>query len=284
MNFANLAPGRYRFLVRALNADGIESASPAMMEFRIVPPIYQRGWFLALAALSIGGLVFAMHRARVRRLLELVRIRERIATDLHDDIGANLTRIAILSEVAQRNVYAAAAGDGGLSSIARIARESVTAMSDIVWAISPDRDTLHDLVRKMRDHAEEVFEARDVALTLDLPVDTDSVRLGVNQRRDLYLIFKEAVNNAARHSVCTKVAVRLQVVGRQLRLEVTDDGLGFEQSVEHDGNGLTSMQRRALRLGATLDIRSSSGRGTSIVVTMPMKEPAGVGDTTPVGS
>jgi signal transduction histidine kinase/ligand-binding sensor domain-containing protein len=270
VNFANLASGRYRFMVRAIGSDGVESTAPATMDFRIVPPVYLRGWFIALAVLSVAALVYTMHQSRVRRLVELVRIRERIATDLHDDIGANLTRIAILSEVAQRSSYTVPPADGSLSSIARIARESVTAMSDIVWAISPDRDTLHDLVRKMRDHAEEVFETRDVALTLDLPDAGDSVRLGVNIRRDLYLIFKEAVNNAARHSLCTHVTVRLRMTTRQLVLEVTDDGLGFEQTAEHDGHGLTSMQRRAARLRAVLTLRSASGMGTMVSVVMPL--------------
>jgi ligand-binding sensor domain-containing protein/two-component sensor histidine kinase len=284
VNFANLAYGRYRFMVRAIGSGGAESTVPASIDFRIVPPLYLRGWFIACAALAIAGLGFGVHRSRVRRLVELVRIRERIATDLHDDIGANLTRIAILSEVAQRTVVPVPPGDGALSSIATIARESVTAMSDIVWAISPDRDTLHDLVRKMRDHAEELFETRDVALTLDLPDAGDSVRLGVNIRRDLYLIFKEGVNNAARHSLCRHVTVRLRSAGRQLVLEIADDGLGFEKAAEHDGHGLISMQRRAVRLGATLDVRSASGMGTTIVVTMPMNEPRAAREPSSMGS
>jgi signal transduction histidine kinase len=202
-------------------------------------------------------------------VLEIERVRTRIATDLHDDIGANLTRIAILSEVARTQ---APAGDGHadapLSSIASIARESATSMSDIVWAISPERDTLQDVVRKMRDYAEEIFEARDVALALDLPDTAQAMKLGVDVRRDLYLVFKEAVHNAARHSECTRVAITLRIVGTRLMLEVADDGVGFDLHGQSDGNGLASMQRRAERLGASLSVTATPGAGTTIALSM----------------
>src|SRR5207245_4960493 len=116
------------------------------------------------------GAAFVLYRYRVGRLLEVANMRARIATDLHDDIGANLTRISILSEVAKQQF-----GNGGddsrnpLTSIADIARESVTSMSDIVWAINPERDSLLDLTRKMRQHADEVFTLRDIDLEFNAP-------------------------------------------------------------------------------------------------------------------
>jgi signal transduction histidine kinase/streptogramin lyase len=271
VTFASLSPGRYRFLVRAVNADGIASDPPAVVRFTVLPPVWQRWWFLSAAALALGLLLVALHRYRLSRVLELERVRTRIATDLHDDIGANLTRIAILSEVARQPLQRLEADDAPLSSISRIARESVAAMSDIVWAVTPDRDTLRDVVRRMRDHAEEVFEARDVALTLNLPDDGESTKLGVNVRRDLYLIFKEAVNNAARHSSCTRVSISFVLEGASLSLEVADDGGGFDVNVESDGHGLASIRRRAHRLGAILNIESTTAHGTVVRLTMPMR-------------
>jgi signal transduction histidine kinase/ligand-binding sensor domain-containing protein len=271
VTYANLAPGRYRFLVRAANADGVVSPQPAVVAFTVLPPFWQRWWFVSLAALAVGAAVFALHRYRVSRILELERVRTRIATDLHDDIGANLTRIAILSEVARQQPQSVDKRlDAPLSSIATIARESVTSMSDIVWAITPGRDTLHEVVRRMRDHAEEVFESRDVALVLDLPDAAQPIKLGVDVRRDLYLIFKEAVNNAARHSRCTRASIVFRVVGSGLLLEVSDDGIGFDPAAERDGHGLESMQRRATRLGASLDVLARAGAGTIVRLTMPM--------------
>ncbi len=283
VTFASLAPGRYRFLVRAVNSDGIASAEPATIAFTILSPVWQRWWFLALVALGAGLTIYALYGYRVARLLEMANMRTRIATDLHDDIGANLTRIALLSEVAGRNrggersPHGGGPGgapddpeeDGPLKSIARIARESVGSMSDIVWAINPARDSLLDLTRRMRQHADEVFTLRDIALRFDAPGAHDSVRLGVDVRRDLLLIFKEAVNNSARHSGCSRVDIDLCVEGPRLVLSLADNGSGFDTSLESEGQGLMSMRRRAHRLKGTLEIASSAGAGTTVRLSIP---------------
>jgi signal transduction histidine kinase len=265
--YANLAPGRYRFQARAVDADGITTAAPAGFSFRIMPPVWQRWWFISSAALLVAGLAFSVYRYRVARLLEVVSMRTRIATDLHDDIGANLTRIAVLSEVARRRGHAAS--DEQLASIATVARESVTAMSDIVWAIGPGRDGLNDLTSRMRDHAEEVYAASGAELTFSGPSASRDLRLSVDTRRDVYLVFKEAVNNAARHSGCSHARVSLQTEGAALVLTVADDGAGFDPASAEQGNGLTSMRSRADRLGATFEIRSQTGGGTSVRLEIP---------------
>ena len=269
VSYASISPGDYRFLVRAVNAEGEVSVTPAVVAFTVLPPYWQRWWFVSLTGLALVAAGLSLHRYRVSRVVELERVRARIATDLHDDIGASLTRIAILSEVARQQPHRGEGDlDAPLSSIATIARESVTSMSDIVWAISPERDTLHEVVRRMRDHAEDVFEARDVSLVLDLPEPGQPKKLGVEVRRDLYLIFKEAVNNAARHSSCTRVAIVFRVTGSHLLLEISDDGVGFEPAGQHDGHGLRSMQHRAKRLGASLDVRTRAAAGTTVRLTM----------------
>jgi ligand-binding sensor domain-containing protein/signal transduction histidine kinase len=283
VSYASLSPGQYRFVVRAVNADGLASATPASIAFTVLPPFWLRSWFVSLAVIAIAAAALALHRSRVARVLEIERVRTRIATDLHDDIGANLTRIAILSEVARQHAPdGVEAVDAPLSSIATIARESATSMSDIVWAISPDRDTLSDVVGKMRDHAEELFESRDIALVLDLPDAAQHVKMGVDVRRDLYLVFKEAVNNAARHSGCTRVAITLRAERKRLLLEVADNGVGFDPASRVDGNGLASMRRRADRLGASLAIDARAGAGTTVTLATPIG--AGVAlEPTPTG-
>ncbi len=265
--YANLAAGRYRFLARAVNGDGVVSSAAASVSFRILPPIWARWWFRTAAVLLISALAYGFYRYRVSRLLEVAAMRTRIATDLHDDIGANLTRIAVLSEVVRRKGHADT--DDHLSSIATVARESVTAMSDIVWAISPGRDGLNDLTRKMREHAEEVFSANGAQLTFTAPPIARDLRLSVDTRRDVYLIFKEAVNNAARHSGCSRAHVSLQSDGRGLVLSIADDGAGFDIASEDQGNGLSSMRRRAERLGARFDIISRPGTGTTVHLELP---------------
>jgi signal transduction histidine kinase len=260
LNFANLAPGRYRFLVRAVNADGVVSETPASFSFTILSPLWQRWWFLALAATAAGLAGSLFYRFRVAQLLKLERVRTRIATDLHDDIGANLTRISVLSEVARRQGAAGASPvSGSLQAIAEIARESVASMSDIVWAINPQRDSLIDLTRKMRQHAEEVFMLRGIELKFIAPGHAPDLKLGVDVRRNLYLVFKEAVNNAARHSDCARAEIELHVEDARLRLTISDNGRGFDPAARTEGNGLLSMRRRAADLGGELSLESIIG-------------------------
>jgi signal transduction histidine kinase len=265
VNFASLASGRYTLRVRALNSEGMMSDPPASVSFTILRPMWLRWWFLTLATLAIGALLLSVYRYRVARVLELAAIRTRIATDLHDDIGANLTRIGLLSEVARR-----AHDDAPLVSIGSIARDSVEAMSDIVWAINPNRESLADLIRRMRHCGDEVFTLRDIELTFTAPGAYDALRLGMDLRRDLLLIFKEAVNNAARHSRCTRVSIDLSCADSGLVLSVADDGVGFDTLQESRGHGLANLKRRAARLNGTLELQSVPGKGTTVTLRVPL--------------
>jgi ligand-binding sensor domain-containing protein/signal transduction histidine kinase len=283
VTYAGLGPGGYAFVVRAVNSDDVVSARPAAVRFAILRPFWQRGWFVAVAVLTLGLIVYALHRYRLARLLDMANMRTRIATDLHDDIGANLTRIALLSQVATQTSMGLAATSAlphaapdiaavnvPLASIARIARESVGAMSDIVWAINPARETLLDLTRRMRQHADEVFTLRNIELRFDAPDTRPDLRLGVDVRRDVLLIFKECVNNAARHSGCTRVRIEFRVERSGLVLTVADNGGGFDTSLDSEGQGLMSMKRRARRLHGAFDLRSQVGVGTTMTLTIPL--------------
>ena len=264
VNFANLAAGEYKFEVRAQTADRIYS-QPASVAFRIAAPLWQRPWFAVSILLLTASAIYLFYKNRLARLLEMERMRTRIATDLHDDIGANLTRISLLSEVAKQKLEN---GNGSLlTSIADIARESVASMNDIVWAISPDHDSLVDLTRRMRQHAEDVFSFRDIDLDFNAPAS--DLKLSVGVRRDVLLIFKEAVNNAVKHSNCSKVEIDFRVEHSILSLRIKDNGSGFDsENQTGDGQGLRSMTRRARALGGKLDIQSSDG--TTIKFELPL--------------
>src|SRR5262249_14309519 len=151
----------------------------------------------------------------------------RIATDLHDDIGANLTKIAILSEVAQQRLDIERQLNGSpFLTVAQISRESVAAMSDIVWAINPKRDSLRDLARRMRGFASAVFTSRNIEFRFHTIGLEQELKLGPDLRRDVYLIFKEAVNNIVRHAACERAEIELLLDGNSLELRVHDDGRG----------------------------------------------------------
>jgi ligand-binding sensor domain-containing protein/two-component sensor histidine kinase len=272
VNFANLAPGRYRFLVRALNADEVMSDLPASFSFTILPPFWQRWWFVSLVGSLALLTVYSFYRYQLAQKLKVERVRTRIATDLHDDIGANLSLIAMASEVAQRQ---ARADDRPmtetLSVISGTSRELVDSMGDIVWAVNPNRDHLVDLVKRMRRFVSDVFSARAIAFHFEAPSEDRDVRLGTETRREVYLIFKEAVNNIARHSECIHAGVELKAQGGWLTLKLSDNGKGFDTTQSFDGNGLVSMRERAERLGGKLEVVSRKGDGTLLTLKAPLK-------------
>jgi glucose-6-phosphate-specific signal transduction histidine kinase len=271
VNYASLAPGRYRFFVRAVNAEGAFSESAASLEFTIQAPLWRRWWFLILAALALALAVYADFRNLVRRRLALEGVRARIAADLHDDIGANLTKITILSEVVHQQL-----GQGkqptqsALSSIANISRESVASMRDIVWAINPKRDRLLDLTRRMRTFASDIFTNRHIEFRFRAPDRDRELKLNPEMRRDVFLIFKEAINNIVRHAECAQATIELRIEGSWLVLSVSDDGKGFDATVADEGQGLSSMRRRAESFGGRLEIISAQLGGTTLILKVPI--------------
>jgi ligand-binding sensor domain-containing protein/signal transduction histidine kinase len=278
VNYANLKPGSYRFRVRAVNADGVVSSEPAYFAFTIVPPVWQRWWFITLIVLMLLAATHLLYRYHTRRLIELERVRTRIATDLHDDIGASLSKIAILSDVAgaQMSTINDSPVAAPLAQIANTSRDAVDAMSDIVWAVNPQRDHLSDLTFRMRRFAEDLLDARDIDFTIYSALDEKDVPLGADLRREVYLIFKECINNLVKHSECSKADVAFGADGPWLSVSITDDGKGFEPATNGDatgmgGHGLASMQRRAQALGGSLQIDSAARQGTRVTLKVPIR-------------
>lgn len=290
LTLASLQPGAYRLLVRAMNTDGSISAAPAEVRFRILPPFWLRWWFLALCGLAVVGVIVAgfsyrtarlrqQNEARAERIAELERVRNRIATDLHDDIGASLTQIAVLSEVAQAQSNGNGASAKPLKTISDVSNELVETMSDIVWSINPGKDRLSDLTQRMRRFASDVLTAKDIAIKFnaperDLPLDT-------NLRREVFLIFKESINNAVKHSGATRVQIDFKISDAELSLTISDNGSGFalasaaaraSEGAEKGGNGLTSMQKRAAAIRGVLEFDTEPGRGTKISLRLPLAQ------------
>jgi ligand-binding sensor domain-containing protein/signal transduction histidine kinase len=271
VNYARLSPGRYRFLVRALRSDGTTSASPASVSFVILPPVWQRWWFVTAVSVAVMLLAYALYRYRVTRLLEIERIRTRIATDLHDDIGSNLSLIAMVSEVANRQTRSERSQlSAWLTLISNTSRETVDSMSDIVWAINPAKDRVSDLIQRMRRLAADILGPRHVEFSFKAPEQKDEQHLGADTRREVFMIFKEALNNVARHSACTNVAITIAIDDRHLQLVIEDNGKGFDLTAPPTGNGVVSMRRRAARLKADLAIISTSETGTVVQLKLPL--------------
>ena len=264
VDYARLAPGDYRFVVRSTRG-----GSPGSLEFRVLPPLWRRGWFLAAAAALVAAVAYALHRSRVRRVLALEGVRTQIATDIHDDLGSGLAQIAILTEVAKRESPPSA--QGHLDEAARLARSMRESMSDIVWAIDPRRDRFADLVQRMRQAAFNLLEAEGLRVEFRAPADEaiEGVGLAPDRRRHLLLALKETLTNVSRHARASTVEIEVKLESRELVLTVQDDGAGFDPSVERRGNGLASLERRARSLSGTIEIRSAPGKGTRVEIRVP---------------
>ena len=155
---------------------------------------------MAVASVFVVGLVALLYRYRVAQLVAIERVRTRIATDLHDDIGASLSQIAILSELARGEADTRPETANTLDRIATTSRELVESMGDIVWAINPKRDRVGDLLQRMRHFASDTFTGRNIDFTFRAPDAGRDLALAADVRREVLLIFKEAVNNIARHA------------------------------------------------------------------------------------
>lgn len=307
INFANLAPGSYRFLVRATSGGEAADERFALVAFKINPPFYQTWWFLVLATIVVIAILFAIYRyrtqnllkinaalaeaklaeeklgkAREERLAELQKVRTRIATDLHDDIGSSLSQIALYSELARQRASENGAAGESLDMITNVANELVDTMSDIVWAINPKKDHLQDLTQRMRRFAANVLTAKDIDLEFRAPVSDHEIPLGANIRREVFLIFKETVNNIAKHSEATEAEIAFAIEKHFLSINFRDNGKGFDQNAKSSenghqdwqkfrgGNGLLNMKRRAEDLGGGYEIESAVGKGTAVILRIPL--------------
>lgn len=277
-----LPDGEFVFKVWGKDASGNISA-PLEIPFRVSPAWWQTWWafiLYLLAAAGIAGLiVYAVYRTRLQRMIELERVRTRIATDLHDDIGASLSQISILSEIlAQKN--GENVGENGidetrsLNLIAETSRELTNSMSDVVWAINPKRDHLRDLVQRMRRFASDILSAKDIDFDFSAPKENLEMKLDVDIRQQIYLVFKESVNNAVKHSECTEVNIEFTADVNRFFLCVSDNGKGFQINDDSDGNGLHSMRSRAENVGGTFNISTIIGSGTSVTLEIPHKTSA----------
>jgi signal transduction histidine kinase len=266
VNYPALPAGKLRFEVRAVNSDGQVSAAPATLDLQVAAPVWQRGWFLFLLALTCTALGTVAYRYRVGQLLEMERLRTRIATDLHDDMGASLSQISILSELAGKG-----ASPKVFSDIAEIARGMVADLSDIVWAVSPKHDRLDGLIHRMRRFADDTLGGRNIDLNFETTRIAGDSAVPLEIRRPLYLVFKEAVNNVARHSGGTSAAIHLEQDGPSLKLTVEDNGHGFDPRQQYEGEGLASIARRMRDIGGSAAWDTEPGRGTRFTAILPLR-------------
>lgn len=264
-SFTDIDPGRYVFRVKASNNHGILDKEEASLVIIITPPWWATWWFRAMVFVTILGFVYNIYRYRLNKALEMERLRVRIASDLHDDIGSTLTKIVVQSEVIQTTSDAEKirtfSGQIGTAS-----REIISTLSDIVWSIDARNDSIGNLLDRMRDFAAEVFAPKQIEFRLTHTGFDTEKRIPVDTRQNIYLIFKEAVNNAARHSNASNVGINLENSPARFTMTIADDGNGIPENPKHTGHGLRNMQMRAGRIGGNIQVVGE--KGTKVILTM----------------
>ncbi len=268
--YARLPAGAFRFRVRAVSNDGTVGPSGAEVRFAVTPPFWRRPETIAAALVGLAAAAFLFHRLRLRRVLEIERLRTRVATDLHDDIGSGLSEIAILSELAGGKDVPNRAPV--LAEIGDRARNLVDSMSDIVWSTDPRRDDVASLAQRIRRFAANTLEGRGIAWSLALTDPAETRPLDAERRRQVLLIVKEALTNVARHSGAARARVTIAPEGDTLLIEIEDDGRGFDASPGNSfqGIGIASMRARASSVQGALHIESRRPGGTRITARIPL--------------
>jgi signal transduction histidine kinase/ligand-binding sensor domain-containing protein len=292
VNFNYIPSGHYTFCVIACNNDDVWNEQGAAIPFDVLPYFWQTLWFrvlaLALTVIATGGLVWFIVRRRMRRKLERLEQqraieseRARIAHDIHDDLGAHLTRITMLSESASAELDNPVQAAAGLNQIYNTARELTRAMDEIVWAVSPRHDTLESLASYLEKIAQDLLATAGIRCRLDMPLQFPERPLTSEVRHNLFLAFKEALHNVVKHSGAAEVHIRLTPQAASFELAIEDNGRGFTPETRNrpaedpgrfsSGNGLGNMARRLAEIHGRCDIQSAPGQGTKVVFMVPIK-------------
>jgi ligand-binding sensor domain-containing protein/two-component sensor histidine kinase len=266
-SYTHLPGGHYTFQVRCENGDGIQSLNIGTLKINIPPPFWLRWWFFLLLAIAFAYVLYFFHRLRINRLLDMEKVRDRIARDLHDDMGSTLSTINILSEMVKMKIDKdLPTTKDYINKIGDNTTRMMEAMDDIVWSINPMNDNMQKITARMREYATSMLEARDIDYTIHVDEAVKQIKLDMEARRDFFLIFKEAVNNLAKYSKCTKARINIETYDYTMLMKIKDNGVGFIVSEADNGNGLTNMQKRAKSLNAKLSIESQPGVGTTILL------------------
>jgi len=256
--YTNLNPGEYIFRVRGANSDGVWNENGASVKLTIAPPFWMTWWFRGLGLAAAAGLLALLHHYRVQRLLEIDRLRVRIASDLHDDLGSTLNAIAMKTEMMQAGI-APEENSQQLTQIGRMCHEMIKALRDVVWSIDARNDRVKDLLDHMREFAESTLAERNIEVQfITAEIDMEK-HLPFNFRQNLYLVFKEALNNILKYAEASQVRVEMSNGSKVFQLKIYDNGKGLDETSRQNGNGLRNMKLRAENIGAQLEYENNGG-------------------------
>lgn len=277
--YPRLPPGQYEFQVKAANNDGVWNEVPVVIAFEVMPAFWQTAWFRFLTLIAFTILVVVLVRylvvLRLRRKLKrlehahaLERDRARIARDLHDDLGARLTQMAFLTDLAAGDPGASTDIESQLREVSRQARQATISLDETVWMVNPEKDSLPHLVEYLAHHSTEFFRRTAINCRQDICIRPPDIPVPGEIRHHVFFAFKEALTNVLKHSNATEVRVRIAVRGALLRISIRDNGCGCKVDSSSTRNGLLNMRQRLESAGGRYRWHSSPGKGTTVVLSL----------------
>jgi signal transduction histidine kinase len=269
--YSYLPPGTYTFLVKSQDADGRPSRHISKLVITVKPPFWRTWWFLGLIVFAVIGLLFWLDKQRMQKLRATESIRTRIATSLTEDMSNSLSSINISSELAKNKVDTDTERTKDyIAQISETSNRMVQAMYDMVWSIDPKNDTMLNTIERMKTFAIEIEGLYDIDIVFDIDETAADLDLDMAHRYELLSIFKEAINNVARHSAAKHVQVSLRLKNSRFFMMIEDDGKGFDVNKAALGRGMNEMRRRAADIKAAFYIESEKNTGTIVKLEMPV--------------
>ncbi len=264
--YTDIREGKYRFFVKATNPDGIWG-EPKLLKIIILPAWWNTWWFRISVFIIIIAIGFTLYQYRIKQLLKIERLRYNIASDLHDEIGSNLSSISVNSQMLMQSNSLNRNEHELSSDISKTAKETVDAMRDIIWFINPRNDASEDIVFKMKETAAKILSNLEWTFNASSGVNMEGFNLEV--RRNIFLLYKECLTNVVKHSNATKCIVDLSGDSKNFTMQIQDNGKGFDVMGVKENNGLYNMKKRAEKMNAQLSISSDKGKGTLIRLIIP---------------
>lgn len=270
-SYTNVPGGNYTFRIKIKAGDSDWQERKFNVWLHIATPWFKQWWFYTAVAAFMLAVFYAVYKYRINQLKKIHRMRIRIAGELHDEVGSTLTSIAYYSELAKME-----SGNNNehvknlLDKIGGNSRKTVSSMNEIVWFINPKNDSSAQLLQRMKIVAAELIAERNIHYEFDIAEELFRAKLTMEQRRNIYLIFKEAINNAMKYACCSRMHLSVSLQDNKLIMQITDNGKGFDENKIVNGNGLLNMQTRAKEIHASISIRSGEDNGTDICLTLPI--------------
>ncbi|MFN8155081.1 MAG: two-component regulator propeller domain-containing protein [Bacteroidia bacterium] len=273
--YTNIAPGTYRFLVTGTNSDGVACLTPSSIKIIILPEWWQTWMFKLIVVATMIGLIYVLYRYRLRQILKMQTMRNNIANDLHDEIGSTLSSISLFGESAKKLIPEDNPAQNILTKISTNTTSMLESMSDIVWAINTRNDQFDNLTNRMNAFVYELMEPLGIKVHFKISAGERMKSFQMEDRKNIYLLFKEIVTNAAKHSQCTNIWIEMGTENGIFTLKIKDDGIGFRISTDGSshskamgGNGLNNINKRAKALNARLIVKSELNQGTEYRLTL----------------